>query len=270
MITQNRPPKATGFPWRHGWRRGMTIAEVLVSLALAAIVVCALYSGTELAMRGTTANAQRVAAYGLCQDRFEQMRGHAFSDITVANYPTQSVQITTASGFNATGTVSGTISCTITNLASPSRKQVQIYLNWNFRSVNYQESLAGCIVDRNAAASLLGTVSGYLYLNPAGVNPLQFLLTFPDGSTQPFSTITNLSKTLSTIYNVRHVTVQVGGAGTQTTVQYNYQPLPMSNARQWDVDSTSTFRTSFKYDTTVTPASWRMRLTGQGVVISTR
>ena len=95
---------------------------------------------------------------------------------------------------------------------------------------------------------------------------MQCLLTLPDGSTLNFASITNLPKIGYTAYMAQHLRVQVGGAGTQTTVQYNYQPFPMSNAKQWDIDDPQKFRASFKY---VTNDIWRVRLTGQGVVIST-
>ncbi len=247
-------------------RRGLTIVEVMISMVLLIIIVGAFYTGTEIAYRGSTLDAQRVAAYGLCQDRFEQMRGGAFSDITYAKYPTQAVNITTGTGLNATNITTGILSCTISNLAAPSRKMITVTARWNYRSISNQETLVGCLVDRTAAASLQGTLTGVLILNPTGANPMQCLLTLPDGSTLNFASITNLPKIGSTAYMAQHLRVQVGGAGTQTTVQYNYQPFPMSNAKQWDIDDPQKFRASFKY---VTNDIWRVRLTGQGVVIST-
>jgi len=251
-------------------RRGLTIVEVLISMVLLTIIVGAFYTGTELAYRGSTLNAQRVAAYGLCQDRFEQMRGGSFSDITYAKYPTQTVRITTGTGLNATNIITGSISSTITNLVNPSRKMISITTQWNYRNRSNQETLVGCLVDRAAAASLQGTLSGKLFLNPDGDDPLQFLLTLPSGSTMDFSNITNLPMVGYTMFYAQHLRVQVGGGGMQTTVQFNYQTFPMSNAKQWDIDAPTSFRASFKYETNgVGVLCWRVRLTGFNTTIST-
>lgn len=250
-------------------RRGLTIVEVLISMVLLTIIVGAFYTGTELAYRGSTLNAQRVAAYGLCQDRFEQMRGGAFSDITYAKYPAQTVRITTGTGLNATNIITGSISSTITNLVNPSRKMISITTQWNYRNRSNQETLVGCLVDRASAASLQGTLSGKLFLNPDGDDPLQFLLTLPSGSTMDFSNITNLSKVGYTMFYAQHLRVQVGG-GDMQTMQFNYQAFPMSNAKQWDIDAPTSFRASFKYETNgVGVLCWRVRLTGFNTTIST-
>ena len=162
--------------------RGLTIIEVLVCMVILAIVIAGLYNGTEVCARGSTANAMHVAAYGLLQDKFEQMRGGDFSAISVANYPTQTLTITTMGGMNGASRISGTFSCTVSNLTAPSRKLVQLQVNWNYRNQALSEKLVGAIVDPNVTASLMGSLTGYLLLNPSGSAPLQFTLTPFDGS----------------------------------------------------------------------------------------
>ena len=252
-------------------RRGLTIIEVLVCMTVITLVIGGLYVGTEQATRGTMVNAMHVAAYGVLQDKFEQMRGGAFSAISTANYPTQTIIITTSGGMNAANKVSGTFSCTVTNLAAPSRKQVLLTLAWNYRSfTNITETLAGSIVDPAATASLMGSLTGYLYLNPAGGTPVQFSLTQLSGGTLTWASITNLSMTNTTVYTATDLLIQAGGAGTQTTIQYNYQPFPMANAKKWNIDDTSGFRASIKYCPSNSPPCWRVRVSGQKSVISTQ
>jgi len=250
---------------------GLTIVEVLISMALITIIVAGLYSGTAMGQRGAALNAMHVAAYGLLQNTFEQMRGIPFSSISAANYPTQTLVITTSGGMNPTNTISGTFSCTVTNLAAPARKMVQLNLTWKYRNfTNVSETLAGAIVDPNATASLMGSLSGYLYLNPAGGAPLQFSLTQLGGGTISWATVTNMSLTNVTTFTASDVLVQVGGAGTQTTIQYNYQPFPMANAKQWRLDDTAGFRARISYCPSNSPPCWRMRVSGQNAVISTQ
>ena len=252
-------------------RSGLTIVEVLVCMTLITMVVAGLYVGTEQASRGSMVNAMHVAAYGILQDKFEQMRGGAFSAISVANYPTQTVVITTSGGMKATNTISGTFSCTVTNLAAPSRKQVLLTLAWNYRNfTNITEQLAGSIVDPAATASLMGSLTGYLYLNPAGGNPVQFSLTQLGGGTLTWASITNLSMINTTTYTASDLLIQAGGAGTQTTIQYNYQPFPMANAKQWTIDDSSGFRARISYCPSNSPPCWRIRVSGQKAVISTQ
>lgn len=250
---------------------GLTLVEVLISMALITIIVAGLYTGTAMGQRGAAINAMHVAAYGLLQDKFEQMRGIPFSSISAANYPTQTIVITTSGGMNPTNTISGTFSCTVTNLAAPARKMVQLNLTWKYRNfTNLSETLAGSIVDPNATASLMGSLTGYLYLNPAGGAPLQFSLTQLGGGTISWSSITNLSLTNTTFYTASDVLIQAGGAGTQTTIQYNYQPFPMANAKQWRLDDTAGFSARFSYCPSNSPPCWRMRVSGQNAVISTQ
>ncbi len=249
--------------------RGLTIIEVLVCMVMLAIVVAGLYNGTEAATRGSAVNAMHVAAYGLLQDKYEQMRGGDFSAISVAIYPTQTLQITTMGGMNGTSAVSGTFSCTVTNLSAPSRKLVQLYLNWNYRNQALSENLTGAIVDPTATASLMGSLTGYLLLNPSGGAPLQFTLTpFGGGSNIVWSGVTNLP-TAGRDFLASNVRVQVGGGSVQTTIQYNYQPFPTANARVWTMsDSTDGFIATISYD--AGHACWRLDVEGQGVVLSTQ
>ena len=260
-VKNRRHPASAG-------HRGLTIVEVMVSMALITIIAAALYVGTEQATRGSAVNAMHVAAYGLLQNQFEQMRGGVFSAISVANYPTQTMVITTSGGMNATNTITGLFSCTVTNLASPSRKQVQLTLTWRYRNfTNITETLAGSIVDPNATASLMGSLTGYIYLNPNGP-PTQFTLTQLGGGTITWGSITNLSMSNSTTYTVSDLLFQVGGAGTQTTIQYNYQPFPLANAKQWTIDDATGFRARISYS--ATNSCWKLRVSGQSAVISTQ
>ena len=206
----DRNPRA----WGSITKRGVTLIEVMVCMAALALIAAGLYNGTEAATRGSTINAMHVSAYGILQNTFEQMRGGDFSSISVANYPTQTVSITTLGGAKATNTAYGTFSCTVSNLAAPARKMVQLSLRWNYRNLtNLTETLSGCIVDPNATASLMGSLTGYLYLNPNGGSPLQFSLTQLGGGTITWSTLTNLPKSGSTTYTASDLLVQVGGAG---------------------------------------------------------
>ena len=238
----------------------------MVSLVIVCLLLATVYKGTAGALWGSMETAQHVAAFGLCRDRFEQMRGGDFSAINVGNYPTTTVRLTHMGGFTRTP-VTGTFSNTITLLSSPARKQVNLGLAWTYRGRNLKETLSGCIVDRKSTASLLGTLTGYLYLNPNGTAPERFTVTLVDGSTLGYSNIVSLSQATSSVFRATHVRIKVAGSDTQTTLQYNYQPFPMANSKQWDLDA-STMRLSFRYYPAVGSGTWRMRTTAQNALIS--
>lgn len=214
---------------------GMTLIETVVSMMLTCLLLGTIYLGVTRATEGSIMTAQRVAAFGLCRDRFEQMRGGDFAAITSSNYPAATVSLTHLGGLKRQENTS-TISNIITSLVGPSRKQVQVFVGWTFRGRAFQEYVAGVIVDRASTISVMGSVSGSVILNPTTGAPSLFTITLPDNTQIGLSSLVS-----GFAYSgpAQHVRYKSGGSGVQTTLLYNFQPYPMSNAKQWDLDSSS-------------------------------
>lgn len=213
----------------------MTLVETIVCLMLTCLLLGTVYLGVTRATEGSMMTAQRVAAFGLCRDRFEQMRGGDFASITATNYPIATVTLTHMGGLKHQE-LTGTISNTITSLASPARKQVSVVVAWTFRGRAFQEYVSGVIVDRASTMSVIGSVSGSVIVNPNTSAPTIFVLTLPDNSQIGLS---SLVSGFSFSGPAQHVRYKAGGSGIQTTLLYNFQPYPMSNAKQWDLDSSA-------------------------------
>lgn len=245
-------------------RTGMTLVEVMISLVLLCFLLSAVYQGTNRARWGSNETAQHVAAFGLCRDRFEQMRsGDNFAGVNYANYTTATVRLTHLTGADKQA-VMGTISNVIVAAANPSRKDVKIFVSWSYHGNNMTQSLEGTIVDPWAVASVLGYVNGSLKINPNLMVPDQFTVTTTSGGIINAANLTNNYS----VNNERaaHITLCCGGADTQTTLTYNFQPQPMANAKQWDLDGTSMKVTIWQ--PVAASGRYSIRITGADVLLS--
>ena len=242
-------------------RAGMTLVETIVSLMLACLLLGTIYIGVTRATEGSMMTAQRVSAFGLCRDRYEQMRGGDFSAITASNYPTATVTLTYLGGLTRQP-ITGTISNTITVLAAPSRRQVRVFVAWNFRGRAFSEYVSGVIVDRASTISVIGSLSGTVILNPSTSAPALFAITLPN-STQ--IGLANLVSGFSYSGDATHVRYKAGGSGIQTSLLLNFQPYPMSNAKQWDMDSASM---TVALQQNATSGKWSLTIDGIDTVIS--
>jgi len=125
---------------------GFTLVEVVIAMALVALVAAA----TLMAMtRGSAlcySTAQHYAGYSLCRETIEQMRGANYGMIATNNFPSTNMLLT-----HLGGTARIPITCTrfITNqiveLSNPTRKQVSVAASWTYCGSTQIEIMTGFI-----------------------------------------------------------------------------------------------------------------------------
>lgn len=134
-------------------RDGFTLVEVVVIATLLVLVIAGLIRGIIAANQMNYLSAQRVAAFGLCRQRYEQMRAvprDRFATLTSTNalLATTPVRITHLGGAQAIA-LTGTCSVAMADFNSPRRKHVTVRVNWEFKGRAYQESASGVLYDKN-------------------------------------------------------------------------------------------------------------------------
>jgi len=217
----------------YGARDGLTVVEVMVAVLIVGIMLAGVFAGATRAVQANYVAAQRSAAFGLCKERLEQMRGADFDSVTEANFPTGTVQVTHLGGSQRIP-LTGFISNSIVSQVSPPRKQVTVTVSWACLGRTLQESYIGSVVDREAIAGVIGSITGGVNLHPNRKWPKRFKLWKSDGTTIVKD---DLKDAGFTGYNGMATKVKywAGGADTQTTMQYNFQPYPMANAKKWKI-----------------------------------
>ena len=122
----------------------MTLIEVLIVVALGSLVIIGVYAGITLGTQLNYASAQRLAAFGLCRDLYEQMRGADYTNVTAVVFPTTTMRLTHLGGSQHLPQMCSR-SCTINDLTSPTRKAVSITVSWTYMDHDLQETLDGVI-----------------------------------------------------------------------------------------------------------------------------
>ena len=122
----------------------MTLVETIFAVAVLALSITGLLSGLMIGVRLNYASAQQTAAFGLCVDLYEQMRGDDYDDVTVSNYPVQTLRMTHLGGSQRIP-IHCTRLCRITNRSNPARKEVKIDVNWTYLGKPLSESLSGML-----------------------------------------------------------------------------------------------------------------------------
>jgi hypothetical protein len=165
-------------------RAGLTVVEAVVALVLVALVAGGVYHSMAVVSTAGMVTAQRVAAFGLCVDRLEEMRGADYAAVTASNYQPAVVRVTHFDGASGLP-LSGVRSNCVVNLLEPARKQVRVTVTWNYRGKTYEESLTGVIFRRDAHAppGSGAIVGGQVGIDPGNDVDNQFVLTLPDGNT---------------------------------------------------------------------------------------
>jgi Tfp pilus assembly protein PilV len=121
-------------------RQGMTLVEVMIASSIIFLVSGALIVTIVTGSRLSYASAQHVAAFGLCKDRLEQMRGMEFTDITSAAFPTETITLTHAGGSLQTA-IACTRSTTVVDQTNPMRKDVSIVVAWTYATKSLTERI---------------------------------------------------------------------------------------------------------------------------------
>lgn len=125
----------------------MTLAEVVVMLALVTLLISGIYAGIVNAVHLNYAVAQRVAAFGLCRDTLEQMRGIGYDQVNTTRFGTTNLWLTHLGGSQMIP-LSATRTCTIASHAGPIRKEVNVTIAWTFRGKPFEESIRTYIFKR--------------------------------------------------------------------------------------------------------------------------
>lgn len=128
-------------------RSGMTLVEVLVTVAITSIVLAGVITSVMMGNQVNYANAQRVTAFGLCKEWYEQMRTTTFTNITTTTFPEEEIELTHLGGLSRLP-LHGVRSCTIREIASPTRKTVNIQVRWTYQGKELSESLDGTVYKR--------------------------------------------------------------------------------------------------------------------------
>lgn len=129
-------------------KAGFTLVEVAIALGLVTILVTVLVQTIGVARRLTYANAQRVAAFGMCKARLETVRGMDYESVD----PTNFVDETDLRFLHLSGRERIPIACTrsvdLATQTNPVRTDVTVNLQWQFLGNVYQESVTGTVYPR--------------------------------------------------------------------------------------------------------------------------
>ncbi|HUT26372.1 MAG TPA: type II secretion system protein [Sumerlaeia bacterium] len=86
-IARNRWRLKTMASFRVEGRRGFSITEVMISVAILAFITTAAITSLTFSARATRLNANAIAAKNVAQGFFERMNVDAFANVGPANYP---------------------------------------------------------------------------------------------------------------------------------------------------------------------------------------
>jgi Tfp pilus assembly protein PilV len=110
--------KSTSQTTNHA-KAGMSLVETCVAMFLVTACVSAVLTGIVQAARLNYSTAQHVAAYNLCKDVLEQMRGAKYSTVTADVYTNEVIRLTHLGGRPDAALHPN---CTMTELTDPGRK----------------------------------------------------------------------------------------------------------------------------------------------------
>ena len=131
---------------------GFMLAEVVIATALTVLIVTSVLVAMVRSTALCYATAQHYAAYSLCRETIEQMRGANYGMVSSNNFPSTNMFLTHLGGTsriplwctryctNAPGSTNGVV-----ELVSPPRKRVTVAVAWSYRGRNQLESMTGYI-----------------------------------------------------------------------------------------------------------------------------
>lgn len=248
---------------------GVTLVEVMVSMALVAIFSTGLYAAIIQASRANYQASQRVAAVGLCRERLEQMRGVPYQNLNSAHFPDETVQLTHLGG-TAMLPLMGMRRCTFQTLYAPSRTVVSTEVEWVYAGHTNREVFYSVIFEKEASGSpgLTGDVGGSININPNNSPHNQFSLTLPGGAV---ITRADLHQNYGGYSGAaERIFVQPKGNGNQNSLTLNGLPFPLENKNTYEI--TGGVLTVNLWNDNVNPAGkamgkWWIDVTGTGAQI---
>ena len=189
--------------------------EVAVAGALVAILSACVFRGILTVKDHARATADRIAAQGLCMERYESMKAVAFENVDNAGFPATNVLLSSLSK----DPTKGRLMAEISNVIEPDIleggvqvKNVEITCSWTFRGRPRSETLRGVIVDGYSTYAEAGALSATISLNPNYALPQMFYIRTVDGA---IYTQLNLSDLPSSL-DATTVVVMAGGGGRQS------------------------------------------------------
>ena len=130
-----------------GGSAGVTLVEMMIALVIVSMIAVGLLYGVMASVRLNYAAAQRVAAFSLCMELYEQMRGAHYDYIHPSNYPPQTLRLTHLGGSQRTP-IYCQRTCQIVERDNPSRKEVTVNVAWVYQGRTLNETLHGMILEK--------------------------------------------------------------------------------------------------------------------------
>ena len=189
--------------------------EVAVAGAIVALLSACVFRGILTVKDHARATADRIAAQGLCMERYESMKAVAWENVTEDAFPATNILLSSLSKDPEKGRLMAEIS----NVIEPDIleggvqvKNVEITCSWTFRGRTRSETLHGVIVDGYSTYAEAGALSATINLNPHYPLPQMFYIRTVDGTVYTQLNISELPSSM----RATTVVVMPGGGGRQS------------------------------------------------------
>lgn len=126
------------------FQSGMTLIEVMIAMLILSLVAVGLLYGVMAGVRLNYAASQRAAAFGLCVDLYEQMRGADYDAVSASNFPPETLRMTHLGGSQRVPLLCRR-TCTISPFTGPTRKEVRVEVQWTYLGRPMRENLDGVL-----------------------------------------------------------------------------------------------------------------------------
>jgi prepilin-type N-terminal cleavage/methylation domain-containing protein len=125
-------------------RDGVTLVEMMIALVILSVIAVGLLHGITTSIRLNYAATQRAAAFSLCMDLYEKMRGANYYDVVPTNFPTETLRLTHLGGSQRVPLYCQR-TCQIIEQSNPTRKEIRITVQWVYMGRTLRETLDGMI-----------------------------------------------------------------------------------------------------------------------------
>lgn len=117
-------------------KKGMTLIEILIAVALMAIVAVALMQSSIIVMNNNIKNELRDEAVNVAEQRMDEIRSTPFADLS-------SVATTTTIARNLRGMINFPFYATLsTTPVNSNSAQVAVNVTWTYRGTPYNHSVS--------------------------------------------------------------------------------------------------------------------------------
>jgi len=133
---------------RHSIRTaGLSLPEMLIATFLVATLGIGIYTVMVNGLSLNYASAQRVAAFGLCQEVVEQMRGSEYANVNTNNFTETNIRLTHLGGSERLP-LNATRRSTIADQAGPTRKDITVTVEWTYRGKPFAETATAVLFEK--------------------------------------------------------------------------------------------------------------------------